>query len=93
MINQQYLLFALALILMITNCLGAIFTIRRNRLEQASQQRQSPVDSGMSISFGWARIYGRFAVAQAVAVALALSATVANFSHSIVQLFSSWFSG
>ncbi len=89
MIDQQYLLFALALILMITNCLGAVFTIRRNWLEKG-RQHDSSAGSSVSVSLGWAKIYGRLAVAQAVAVALALSATVANFSHSIVQLFSSW---
>lgn len=82
-IDHQYLLFALALILVATNCVGAAFTLRRNFLERNQPTRGTRPPS--AVGFGWAKTYGRLALAQGVGVVLALGATALGFSHSIIK--------
>jgi hypothetical protein len=88
-LGHEYLLLALALVLLMTNCLGAIFTIRRNRLEKGPQTLGP--STSLDVSFGWVKIYGRLAIAQGAAVVLALGATAVSFSHSIFELVRSLF--
>jgi hypothetical protein len=42
MISQQYLLAALAVIILVTNALGFAFTIRRNRQHKLSEEAHHP---------------------------------------------------
>ncbi len=88
-IKHEYLLLLLAIVLLATNCLGAAFTIKRNILEKKQQAYGS--GTSLEVTFGWAKTYGRLAVAQGLAVTLALSATAINFSRSIVKLLWSLF--
>ena len=86
-LRHEYLLLALAIIYLVTNCLGASFTIKRNLFEK----KRHAYGTSLEVTFGWTRIYGRLAVDQGVAVMLALSATAINFSRSIVALLRSLF--
>jgi hypothetical protein len=88
-LRHEYLLLALAIILLVTNCLGASFTTKRNLFEK--KRRAYGSGASLDVTFGWTKIYGRLAVAQGVAVMLALSATAINFSRSIVALLRSLF--
>lgn len=69
---QSYMLLALAIILLIANCLGAAFTIKRNGLGA----NRVPSGSGASrLSLGWSKTYGRLAIAQGILVVVAVAAT------------------
>jgi hypothetical protein len=74
MLRQNYLLLILALILLLTNLLGAIFTIRRNHLAKR-QQLEHAEGTILQAGFGWAGIYGRLATTQGFLIILAIAAT------------------
>jgi len=66
------MLLALAIILLIANCLGAAFTIKRNGLGANGV----PSGSGASrLSLGWSKTDGRLAIAQGILVVVAVAAT------------------
>jgi hypothetical protein len=71
-LSQNYLMLALAVVLLIANCVGAAFTIRRNRATSAAGGSGR---GARALSFGWSKIYGRFAIAQGIVVVIAIAAT------------------
>ena len=84
MLRQDYLLLFLAVILLVTNLLGAIFTIKRNhflRRKEAEEIESTFLAAGLS----WAEIYGRLATAQGFLVILAIAATAIGLTF-IVRL-------
>lgn len=79
-IRHDYLILALAMTLLVTNCLGAAFTIKRNYL-RAKKEREHGEGTFSEVTFGWAGIYGRLAVTQGILVVLIILATAISFSH------------
>jgi len=79
-IRHDYLMLVLAVTLLVTNCLGAAFTIKQNYL-RTKQVREHGEGTFSQVTFGWAGIYGRFAVAQRILVVLAMVATVIIVVH------------
>ena len=90
MIRHDYVLLALAFVLLATNCLGAGFTIKKTYFTSRAQQTEN---EGLSagIKSGWTGIYGRLAVAQGISVVAVLGAAAIIFSHQIVEFLRSLF--
>jgi hypothetical protein len=84
MINQQYLLLALALILMITNCLGAFFSLRRNFLSKHRSEQGTA--ASLDAAFRWSRGFRRFAVVEGALIVLLLVGAMVIDARSIAAL-------
>ena len=82
-IRHDYLLLALAIVLSVTNGLGASLTIRRNL--SAKRDTATPDNDKADISLYRTNIYGRLAIAQVILVTLAIVFTAIGFSHSFIE--------